>query len=348
MKTIEQIRAAFNGSLLNIPAFSVTLPDLCNPAVNIPQCYWSNPIPGWDAPAKIAPQGLPALAGIPGFIYSSTSDTGYLTDPFHVPYVPEYLRLEKIKQDCIDQVHIGSLPYVQNKLPAHTLPNGDYLCDPHAMRVKRLRRTVRNAANSHTEELQTTKSRYTAHFITLTYGDVDWSPSHITAYIKAARAYFERKKIKFRYTWVAEIQEKRAARTGAHGVHYHIVLWLPKGVSVPKADKRGWWKHGMSNTKKARNPTAYLMKYVSKGTRFPFPKGLRTHGTGGLTKDSRLKVAWWNIPKYVRDQLGDYTARIARGVRGVGGWLSRLTGEWMPSQYKIIQVSPLIIRRLPC
>ena len=37
---------------------------------------------------------------------------------------------------------------------------------------------------------------------------------------------------------------------------------------MPKADKQGWWRHGMTNTVPARSPVGYLCKYTSKGIDF--------------------------------------------------------------------------------
>lgn len=389
MKTIEQIRAAFNGSLLNIP---VTLPIQAKSTGNIPQCYWSNPIPGWDAPQKgveAAPQLRVAQVGgkaAPGLVYSVTSVT---TLPDCLQYVPDYAKFAKIKADVIDQIPLGELPDdLQKDFKSQKTTDGDFLINPVERRVSRLRRTVRNSANKQTEEVEALGVKFKAHFLTMTYREgVEWSPRHITDCIKAMRAYFGRgskgKRDKngkivgafapctFRYVWVAEIQEKRSSRTAEHGVHYHMIVWLPADVKIPFLDValRGdghhpWWPHGSTRYGarkgkkkqggKMKNPVAYLMKYVSKCSKYPYPKGCRTHGAGGLSKDSRLQVAWWNIPGYVREKLGDYTNLITRmtapfkGVKGVGGWLSKLTGEWIPSEFYAVSFNPLIIRRKEC
>ena len=70
---------------------------------------------------------------------------------------------------------------------------------------------------------------------------------------------------------------------------------------MPKADKRGWWRQGMTQTVWARNAVGYLAKYASKGNGDQvIPKGVRLYGIGGLSASSRLNRAWWNLPSGVR------------------------------------------------
>jgi hypothetical protein len=87
--------------------------------------------------------------------------------------------------------------------------------------------------------------------------------------------------IPFRYVWVAELQKRGA-------LHYHVAIWLPKRVQLPKFDKQGWWPHGSTQRLIAKNAVGYLMKYLSKISPFhKFPKGVRIHGFGGLTQQAR-------------------------------------------------------------
>ena len=70
-------------------------------------------------------------------------------------------------------------------------------------------------------------------------------------------------------------------------------FWLPKGVSMPKADKQGWWKHGMTRSEWAHSPVGYLCKYTSKGIDFDswgkLPRGGRLFGHGGYTQQCVLQ-----------------------------------------------------------
>lgn len=168
--------------------------------------------------------------------------------------------------------------------------------------------------------------------VTLTYrGDnSNWRPEQISNYIRSVRKWYDRLTgEKLRYCWVAELQQRGV-------IHYHAVFWLRKGVTMPKADKRGWWPHGMSNTKKAIKPVGYLMKYVSKvdsKNAGSFPRGARLYGVGGLDKGGRDCKRWVLWPSYVRQNAaaGD-PWRPAEG----GGFVNSQTGqrllsEWAPT-----------------
>lgn len=166
------------------------------------------------------------------------------------------------------------------------------------------------------------------HLVTLTYRPADrWYPRHVSEYLRALRRHFGGT---VRYVWVAELQAKRMARSGEsaeHCLHYHVVVWLPHGVAMPKPDLEGHWPHGMTQVEPARQPIGYLLKYASKGEAGEFPRGARLCGAGGLEREGRLWVRWWLLPRYVREvvTVGDDVHR-ARG----GGWVSLSTGEWWP------------------
>jgi hypothetical protein len=121
----------------------------------------------------------------------------------------------------------------------------------------------------------------------LTYrGVYDWQPRHLSDCLKVARRWCQKQRARFRYVWVAELQQRGA-------IHYHLAIWLPK------FDKNGWWPHGMTQRVTAKNPVGYLMKYLSKiGPLQAFPKGARIHGYGGLTQDARGICSWLNLPSW--------------------------------------------------
>lgn len=190
---------------------------------------------------------------------------------------------------------------------------------------------VITSARLHDEEIRYKKGgyRWKPLFLTLTYKDIDsWQPKHITNLIKCTREYLKRKGVEFRYVWVAELQKRGA-------VHYHLIVWLPKGLTLPKPDKRGWWPHGMTNVQWAKNAVGYIAKYASKGedSAYDFPKGLRLHGCGGLGCIARLERAWWALPSWVKEVFTDKTCRI-RPVKG-GGRLNCDTGEFIESPWRI-------------
>ena len=115
--------------------------------------------------------------------------------------------------------------------------------------------------------------------------------------------------------------------------HYHVLFWLPKGVSMPKADKQGWWKHGMTKSEWARSPVGYLCKYTSKGLDFEswgkLPRGGRLYGHGGYSPSMRITRAWRLAPAWVRELIDEMD-----GVRKVGCyWVNRASGMGIRSPF---------------
>ncbi len=208
--------------------------------------------------------------------------------------------------------------------------------DTRKARLRRMRVGVIKAAER-IEASQTRGGRRSkAIMVTLTYKGVhDWRPNHIKTYIKSVREWMRRKKVPCRFVWVCELQQRGAP-------HYHIVFWLPKGISLPFADRRGWWPHGMSNQVEARKPVGYLVKYASKGVKtaaelcdlgHEFPRGCRIHACGGLDDDARMDRRWTLSPGYVRDYWDTYEYDVRPCVGG--GWVSRKTGEWRCSSWMV-------------
>lgn len=207
--------------------------------------------------------------------------------------------------------------------------NHEIYINPLENRLKRLKHGVITSARLHNETYQKGGFRSKAAMVTLTYRPgVDYSPRHVSDLVKHMRQWCARRGVEFRYVWVLEL-------TKAGRPHYHLLIWLPKGISLPKPDKQGWWRHGHTKIEWARNAVGYMAKYASKGTEGQgVPKGARLHGTGGLVPDARLERAWWLAPSWVRIRWPEpsYQVRAAVG----GGWVSRQTGEWEASPWEVI------------
>ena len=158
--------------------------------------------------------------------------------------------------------------------------------------------------------------RVASLFVTLTYRPGErWEPGHVGDYVRTLRKWLARRGHSFRYQWVAELQTRRLA-SGVDArscLHYHLLLWLPHGVRIPKPDSSGQWAFGFSQVQLARRPVGYLVKYASKGSfdHGDIPNGARLFGVGGDTakehdvKRARL-AAWlaassqdWQLPKRV-------------------------------------------------
>lgn len=198
-------------------------------------------------------------------------------------------------------------------------------------RLARLRRAVGFAARGHCVSERGRRDDQCL-MITLTYAGTndDWSPKHISAFMTHVREWCRRHGLSCRYCWVAELQKRGV-------IHYHVALWVPRGVKLPRPDDQGWWCHGMTRIEVARAAVPYLLKYLSKGagdTLGSFPKGSRIYGVGGLEYSLRRARRWLGLPAFVqaRSDIGDDWRR-AQG----GGWISP-AGEIFPSEFARVWV----------
>jgi hypothetical protein len=206
---------------------------------------------------------------------------------------------------------------------------GIVVCKDEA-RFTRLQKNIGIAAKLHMLDLP---RKANVCMVTCTYRDGnDWRPYHVTVYLKAVREWFKRKTGKLlQYVWVAETQERGA-------IHYHAIFWLPRGLTMPKADKRGWWSHGMTNTLRATKPVGYLMSYAKKlASKKGIPHGARIYGVGGLPLASRCIRRWINWPSFVQARAA--VTDVFAPAPG-GGWCDRATGEWWPSEYGLAYSTP--------
>lgn len=172
--------------------------------------------------------------------------------------------------------------------------------------------------------------------VTTTYRPgTEWTPRHITAFLKNAREWFRRQGQPMQYQWVLEL-------TKAGVPHYHVIVWIPRHLHLPRADRRGWWPHGMTKTETARNPVGYLAKYASKGCADCFnpitgqqnkvPRGARICGAGGLLAPGTAELRWWMTPLWFRERKPD----ICDVRRVQGGYVVRSTGEFVASPWAFV------------
>jgi len=188
--------------------------------------------------------------------------------------------------------------------------------DREATRLKRLKTSVLTAARLHCAQ----RAGWKVAMLTLTYRpEVKQLARQITACIANIRAHLARRGVDGRYVWVQEFTKRGRP-------HYHVLWWLPRGVTLPKPDKRGWWPHGMTRIEWARNAVGYIAKYASKGDSLHQPEaGSRMHGSGGLTDDALLEQRWWKRPLWVRDlhSMRDPIRRCR------GGFVLEESGEFL-------------------
>jgi hypothetical protein len=202
------------------------------------------------------------------------------------------------------------------------------------MRLSRLKRGTITAARLHQEAVTKGGFRGRWAFLTATYAEADaWKPRHLPELLDQIRKWLARRGHPMAYVWVAEIQPGRFRRTGDAVVHYHIMLWLPRGLTLPKPDKQGWWRHGSTKIEWARNPVGYMAKYASKEDGpAKFPKGARIHGCGGLKGEQQQEARFWRRPRWLREQT-----RMTDDVRrhNGGGWFELETGEIFESPWEV-------------
>lgn len=198
--------------------------------------------------------------------------------------------------------------------------------DRQMARVTRLRKGVGVAAKALHNAAAPRSQKV---MVTLTYkGDNrQWAANHINEYIRRVKGWYGRLTgQKLKYVWVAELQERGV-------IHYHAVFWLDRGVTMPKADKRGWWPHGMTKTERAVKPIGYLMSYLSKietKNVMEFPHGARIYGIGGLDKTGRDCKRWVLWPAYLQGNAA--SGDCFKPAKG-GGFINHETGEFFRSEF---------------
>lgn len=209
--------------------------------------------------------------------------------------------------------------------------------DQSARRVTSLRMQVGVAARLHCAGLD--EAEWDCIMVTLTYRGTNesWEPSHVRAFMDHVRKWCKRRGWECNYVWVAELQKRGV-------IHYHVALWVPKGIKLPKPDECGWWPHGMTRIEVARAAVPYLLKYLSKDTSKSagkFPKGARVYGIGGLSHTERRTRRWLGLPGFVQARSDIYD-KWSRAVGG--GWQGPAPADGigplqvLPSEFRMVRV----------
>lgn len=99
--------------------------------------------------------------------------------------------------------------------------------DANEVRLKGMKKAVLTAARLLQDGLQASGHRYQAVMVTLTYADIGgWEPDQMSTFMNLIRQYLKRLSVPLMGVWVAELQKRGA-------VHYHVVLFLPRGLNLP-------------------------------------------------------------------------------------------------------------------
>lgn len=190
--------------------------------------------------------------------------------------------------------------------------------DPVKARNSRMRRGVVGAAKLIESGLQDAGVHYRAAMLLLTFRPgVLWHARYIAAFLHLLRMHCER-----RYGWSLPYVWKFEVGDGGN-LHYHVLLWLPRGVTLPMPDKQGWWPHGWTSIRWARSPVGYIAKYCGKDQLGQFPLGARLWGSGGLNAVQRALLVWRLAPRWLRDLVPEGS----RLVRRAGGWWDNTTSR---------------------
>lgn len=188
-------------------------------------------------------------------------------------------------------------------------------------RLKQQRRKVKALVRINQNQARR-EGKY-AIVMTLTFAnDNDFSPKCMRAFTDKFRRWMKRRGYSLQYVWVLERQSR---------IHYHLVLWLPRGMRVDFDLLAKWWPWGKTWTENCRNPRAwgaYMAKFDSPDG--SFRKNTRLYGSGGLDVHAKLEWRRANLPFWLQRILPE--GEQARRVRG-GGWASVDTGVVYFSPY---------------
>lgn len=202
--------------------------------------------------------------------------------------------------------------------------------DPFESRAKRMHKSVLTASRLHVSETERKGFRkLKVAMLTCTYReDGMWSKNHIGMLRRCIREWLVRRRISVRFVWVMELTKRGRP-------HYHMLVWLPRGITLPKPDKQGWWPYGMTKIEWAKNAVGYIAKYASKTTGddcLRIPRGARLHGAGGHNQESKRELRWWKTPLFARECFGVFADIFP--IKG--GRVNRVTGEFIASPWHVV------------
>lgn len=189
-------------------------------------------------------------------------------------------------------------------------------------------RKRKNAARKKLSRVIKEQSRYAkvanlrAVALTLTYRDAaSFSPKHISAFLNRLRRTLKRMGYSLPYAWVLEC---------ASHLHYHLIVWLPRGYKLDPEKLTRWWPHGSSWVESCRSVSAwgrYMAKFNSVAH---LPRGARLYGYGGLDENGKTAVSRSALPRWL-------LAMVPVGHRACrcpgGGWVDTVTAEVHRSPY---------------
>jgi hypothetical protein len=194
---------------------------------------------------------------------------------------------------------------IQMRLPDGSIKDSDTF----AAKMWRLKTTTHSYVDSMQALEKSGVSAFDKKMITLTYREAQqWQTNQITSFCSWLKRTLGNTLIS--YAWVAELQERGA-------MHYHLMVYISKGVKIPLPDKpqgrKGHipWPHGQTQVKTALKP-AYLATYLGKEYQkdfYRFPKGARSYGTYVNAKYRNFVKGWIKYktaPQHIKERSLKY------------------------------------------
>jgi len=165
-------------------------------------------------------------------------------------------------------------------------------------------------------------SKLRAVAVTLTYRDsACFSMKHISRFMDCLRRALKRMGHSLSYTWVLHC---------AGQLHYHLMLWLPRGYYLDPDRLAKWWSWGSTWLACCRSVGA-LGRYMAKFENVTkLPKGARLYGYGGLDDAGKMAASRASLPRWLLTLLpaGHCAQRCLEG-----GWVDTATGDIYCSPY---------------
>lgn len=177
--------------------------------------------------------------------------------------------------------------------------------------------------------------------VTLTYEDEHTHQAQdLSKFLQRLRAQIRRLYPDVPLLYLSSLDRTAHGSTLDGILHYHLLIWLPRGFRLEHDRLARWWPHGSTWNECCRNLRDWV-RYITKATSAMFPKGARLYGYGGLDRAGKYSISRSSWPIWVKRLIpyGEHAKRVAGG-----GWVHMETGLWFESPW---QWSPRGIRLKP-
>lgn len=159
--------------------------------------------------------------------------------------------------------------------------------------------------------------------LTLNYAHAcSYQKKDITKFLRSARDWLRKIGHGFPYIWVLE-------KSASGMLHYHLQIWLPRGMKLHHDDLKRWWKQGSTYVEQCKSPKGWSVYLRKMETKQDLPKGARSVGSGGLDEIGKVNIEHSSQPMWLQSIVP-----VGVPVRRCEGGRIRLdTGEVLRSPY---------------